>query len=64
MVLIAVKMSVVLAKLIHPEDHVKVMHLQDSQISGKATARNLNDNLEKPPRRLQLLSSGGDNYYI
>ena len=34
----AVKMSAVSAKPIHLEDHVKVMHLQDSQIGGKATA--------------------------
>ena len=30
MVLIAVEMSAVLAKPIHPKDHVKVVHLQDS----------------------------------
>ena len=41
----AVKMSAVLAKPIHPEDHVKVVHLQDSQISEKTTAQNLNCNL-------------------
>ena len=33
-----VKISVVSAKPIHLEDHVKVMHLQDSQIDGKAMA--------------------------
>ena len=41
-VLIAVEMSVVLAKPIHPEDHVKVVHLYDSKIGGKATAQDLN----------------------
>ena len=56
-VLIEVEMSVVLAKLIHPEDHVKVVHLQDSQIGGKATVKNLNSNLGEPLGILQLLSS-------
>ena len=55
--LIAVKMSMVLAKPIHPEDHVKVMHLQDSQIGGKGTVENLNGNLREPLERLQLFSS-------
>ena len=34
----AVQMSAVSAKPIHPEDHVKVVHLQDSKIGEKTTA--------------------------
>ena len=62
--LITVEMSAVLTKSIHPEDHVKVVHLQDSKIGRKATARNLNSNLKKSLRRLQLLSSWCDNCHI
>ena len=62
--LIAVEMNAVLAKPIHPEDQVKVVHLQDSQIGGKTTAENLNDDLGEPLRRLRLLSSWGNNYHI
>ena len=45
MMLKAVEMSVVSAKPIHLKDHVKVVHIQDSQIGEKTTAQNLNYNL-------------------
>ena len=54
--LTTVEMSMVLAKPNHPEDHVKVVHLQDSKIGRKTTAQNLNSNLKKPLKGLQLLS--------
>ena len=40
-----VEMSAVSAKPIYLEDHVKVMHLQDSKIDEKTTARDLDCHL-------------------
>ena len=45
-----VQVSMVLGKPIHPEDHVKIVHLQDSQIGGQRMARNYNRDLRKPLR--------------